>query len=320
MAGINKVISTVEKLPVIKYAVGILKQVKLSIFDYMPLWDVLVFFLRGLQKGALNIRASSMAFAFFLAIFPAVIFLFTLLAYIPIENFQEQLLLILEEFMPHNAYEASRETIEDIVKQRRGGLLSIGFLLALYFSTNGTHNMIDAFNKSFHAIQQRKPIQQRLISVLLTIILVVLLLTAIAVIIITEILLSYFVSKGILSGGLNIYLVKFVEWVVSVGLVYFGISFVYYLGPSRNKNKWHFFSAGSSLATLLIVITSYGFSLYINNFNQYNKLYGSIGTLIVILLWLYFNSFILLIGFELNVSIERAKMLVPVRKKSDHKE
>jgi len=304
----TKLQKIIFKLPVIKQLILLMKGLKLQLFDRMPLWDVLVFFVNGLQKGGLNIRASSMAFAFFLAIFPAIIFLFTLIAYIPIDNFQGQLLMLLEEFMPYNAYQASRETIEDIIKQRRGGLLSFGFVLALYFATNGVNNMIDAFSKSYHNLKPRKPLKQRIIAILLTVILTLLVLTAITLIIFSQVIMGYLAKVGLMTKDINYYLIMGVDWAVSLALVYFGCSFVYYLGPARHANKWRFFSAGSSLATLLIVLTSLGFSVYIDNFNQYNKLYGSIGTLIIVLLWLYFNSFILLIGFELNASIEKAKL------------
>ncbi|MBX7181762.1 MAG: YihY/virulence factor BrkB family protein [Bacteroidia bacterium] len=294
-----------KKWALLRKLIRKLKSVRLPLFDGLPFWDVMVFFIQGLQKGALNIRASSMAFSFFLAIFPAIIFLFTLIAYIPIDNFQGQLLSLLEEFMPYNAYQASRETIEDIVKQRRGGLLSFGFIFALYFATNGINAMIEAFNRTFHSVRRRKALQQRFVAILLTVILSVLLLVSIALIIFSQVVMGYLVKNGFMSKD-NYLVLLLVNWFVSIALVYFATSFVYYLGPSRHT-RWNFFSAGSSLATLLIILTSYGFSVYINHFNQYNKLYGSIGTLIIVLLWLYINSFLLLIGFELNASIERAK-------------
>jgi membrane protein len=300
----SKLISK-KKLAFLRRLIRKAKTVRLPLFGGLPIWDVMVFFIQGLQKGALNIRASSMAFSFFLAIFPAIIFLFTLIAYIPIDNFQGQLLSLLEEFMPYNAYQASRETIEDIVKQRRGGLLSFGFIFALYFATNGINAMIEAFNKTFHSVRRRKALQQRFIAILLTVILSVLLLISIALIIFSQVVMGYLVKKGFMSKD-NYLVLLFINWFVSIALVYFGCAFVYYLGPPRHT-RFGFFSPGSSLATLLVILTSLGFSIYINNFNQYNKLYGSIGTLIIVLLWLYINSFILLIGFELNVSIDTAK-------------
>jgi len=89
-------------------------------------------------------------------------------------------------------------------------------------------------------------------------------------------------------------------------ILFFSISILFHLGPAI-KNRWKIFSPGSIFATIFIIVTSLGFSYYINHFSQYNKIYGSIGTLIIILLWMYFNSIILLTGFELNASILNAK-------------
>jgi len=268
----------------------------------MPLYEVAVFFLKGIQKGAIPMRASAVSFSFFLAIFPTIIFVFTLLPYIPIENFQERLLGLLENFMPHNAYETTKDTIADIITNQRGGLLSVGFLAALYFSTNGFNALITAFNATHHEIETRTPFQQRLVSLLLVIISTLLLVIAIGLIISSEIALAQIFERG----NISYYLIQGGRWLIVFALFYFQISFTYFLGPSR-KTKWRFASAGSMFATILTIITSVGFAYYVNNFGQYNKLYGSIGTLIVILLWIYFNSLVVLLGFELNASIHHAR-------------
>jgi membrane protein len=272
-------------------------------FQGVPLYYVLKFFGRGLQKGALQTRASALAFHLFLALFPTIIFLFTLIPYLPIDNFQDQLLSIMQEFLPHSAFEATRTTIVDIVSHQRGGLLSVGFLAALYFSTNGFHVMIEAFNRSYHAVETRPWYMQRLVSLVLVIIATVLIFTGITLIIFSEIILN----KMIFMGDSLQYLVIAGRFVIIFALFFCTISFMYFLGPAK-KVRWKFINAGSTMGTLLSMLTSYGFAYYVNNFGQYNKLYGSIGTLIVILLWIYFNSYVLLLGFELNASIENAKL------------
>jgi membrane protein len=204
--------------------------------------------------------------------------------------------------MPKSAYEATQTTIEDIIKHQRGGLLSIGFITALYFSHNGFHAMINAFNLTSHAIESRKQLTQRLISILLVFITTILLVAAIILIILSEV----FLRKIPLEDTWSAILVQLGRIVIIFGLFFCIISFIYYLAPSK-KSGWKFVSGGSTVATLLTIILSVGFAFYVNNFGQYNKLYGSIGTLIVILLWLYFNSIVLLLGFELNASIHSAK-------------
>lgn len=276
-------------------------------FDKVPLYDVGMFFIKGLSKGSLTVRASSIAFNFFLALFPTLIFFFTLIPYIPIDNFQNELLNLIKDVLPENAYFSFQTTLEDIVLEKRGGLLSIGFITAFYFSTNGINSLLDAFNATFHSFNSRKWFSQRLISFLLILIISLLVTIAIVLIVFSQQFFRYLLEQDIIKSNFHFYIITTGKWLIVVTLFFFVISFLYYYAPLK-KTSWRFFSAGSSLATIMSIIISLGFSFYVNNFGQYNKLYGSIGTLIVIMLWLYFNSLILLIGFELNASINSARL------------
>ena len=278
------------------------KKLILPGFEGLSLYLVLKFFIQGIQNGALNMRATSLAFSFFLALFPSVIFLFTLIPYIPIEHFQDQLFNLMKSLLPKSAFEATEETIFDIIKNPRGGLLSFGFISALYFSTNGFNAMINAFNETYHQIETRSAFMQRLVAFLIVIVTTLLLLTAIALIIGSQIAFDFFIKRD----QAEYYLVYYGQWLILITLCYTFISFNYFMGPKSNKG-YKFFSAGSAFATTLTILTSIIFAYYVNNFGNYNKLYGSIGTLIVIMLWLYINSLILLLGFDLNISINRAK-------------
>ncbi len=278
------------------------KRIILPGFERLPLYDVAVFFWHSIMKGSLTMRASAVSFSFFLAIFPTIIFIFTLIPYIPIVNFQEQLLDLMKNFMPSHAYEAARETIEDIVKNQHGGLLSVGFISALYFSTNGFNALITAFNTTYHTIETRSVFHQRMAALYMVGISTLLMLTAIILIIVSEVALL----KIFRQGDVLYYLILCGRWMIVFALFYFLISFTFYLGPAR-KSGWKFFSAGSMLGTILTILTSVGFAFYVNHFGNYNKLYGSIGTLIVVLLWIYFNSLVVLLGFDLNASIHGAK-------------
>ncbi len=298
--------SYIEKLPIVSALISRSKKIILPGFDKLPVYDVALFFFQGIQKSSLTARASSVAFSFFLAIFPAIIFLFTLIPFIPVENFQEELLIQLKLILPKEAYILATSTIEDLVNTPHGGLLSFGFILALYFATNGINAMMSAFNQSYHIVEKRSFIKQQLYSILLVFIMSFLLVIAIALLVFGEITLNFLNEKGIIQSGINIFLLTAGQWIIITALFYFAISFLYYFGPSERK-KWKFFSAGSSLATVLMIIASSGFAFYVNNFGNYNKVYGSIGTLMVIMLWIQFNSIILLIGYELNASIRNAK-------------
>ncbi len=269
----------------------------------ITLFEIGNFLITAIGKGKISIRASSIAFKMFLAVFPAIIFLFTLIPYIPIDNFQDQLLDLFKSFMPKEAYLTVRDTIIDIAVHKRGGLLSVGFVFALYFSTNGINAIITAFNETSLSLETRTWFKKRLISIFLVVILTVLVTVAVALITSSGFLLDYLVKEDILEKNVTYYLLIAANWLVVVALSYFAISFIYYFAPAK-KTDWKFFSLGSSIATILTIIVSVGFSIFVNNFGQYNKLYGSIGTLIVVLIWIYLNAFILLIGFEINTSIK----------------
>ncbi len=284
-----------------------LRKIKLPGFDHVPLLDVVLFFWNGIVNGAISTRASGIAFSFFLAIFPAIIFFFTLIPYIPFENFQAELLLMIQGFLPQAAFTTVEDTINDIVLHKRGDLLSFGFIAALVFSTNGIAAMISAFNATVNSFESRPWIGQRLISLLLAVIFVILVTIAVGMIMFSRYMFEFLQQHHIIQQTATFYLIYAGKWIIVLALFFIAISFLYYLAPAK-KIKWQFISAGSSLATILIIVTSIGFSYYINNFGQYNKLYGSIGTIMVVLLWLYINSFVLLIGFELNTSIQNARM------------
>lgn len=288
-------------------AIKRLKKLVLPGFDGIPIYNVLDFFLKGLINGNLTTRASAISFSMFLALFPAIIFIFTLIPFIPIENFQNVLLELIHDVTPNKAWEAVEVTVTDIVKRPRSGLLSIGFVLALFFATNGINSMIDAFNASYHTMEFRGIFMQRWVAIILVFVLAVLLIIAIATISLGAAIFNFLLENNWIHDSFIIHLIKGIRWMVLIALTYFGISFIYYLGPAK-KRPFRFFSAGSSLATLFMMVINFVFNYYANNLANYNALYGSIGTLLLILLWVYFNSIIVLIGFELNVSIYNAGM------------
>lgn len=274
------------------------RRISLPGFDKYPMYDVGRFFFRGIQKGMIGQRAASVAYSTFLAIFPAIIFGFTLIPYVPIDNFQVMLLDILQNFLPENAYLSMEDTITDIVTKQRGSLMSVTFFFAIFIASNGVLSLIRAFNTSYHSIEYRTWWTRRLIAIALVFIQFFLVTIAIALLTITANLYDkFFDSYKILW-----YVFVLLRIIIILALFFFSVSFVYYLAPAR-RGRFRFFTPGASLATFLIVIASYGFSFFVNNFGQYNKLYGSIGTIMVVLIWIYIMSFAMIIGFELNASI-----------------
>jgi len=282
-------------------------------FAPLSLYFVGSFFAHEIQERSMLNKASALAYNFMLAFFPATIFIFTLIPYIHINNFQKHLLDVLSTILPYNAYMAFQATIEDIVKHHNGQLLSIGFLSALYFATNGVTNLMQAFNKSSLVSEKRSWLKRRLIAIALTVVISFALLIAITIMAAGESVINFLKSHLDSKGHFWIYLIAFSRWIIVICIFFVTISLLYRYGPA-NVRKWKFLSTGAVLATILAVLTSLGFTYYINNFSSYNKIYGSIGTLIILMLWLYLNSLILLIGFELNASIDFSKRNIKVVK------
>ncbi len=277
------------------------QNVRLPLFDGLSAYDVAVFFWKGIYEGSVSSRAASISFSFFLALFPGVIFLFTLIPFIPVAGFQSELFKLLRDVLPPNSFDAAYTTITDILTIKRGDLLSVTVLAAFFFATNGTLSLIGNFGQSIHRLNVRGFWSQYLAAFLLTLALSVLLIVGITVLTLSEVNLGEWVG-----GELGLWIAAATRWIVLLGLVLLSISLLFYFGPMRSA-PWRFVSPGALLATLLVWLTSYLFGIYVTDFSQYNQLYGSIGTLMIIQLWLYVNAIGLIIGFELNASMAEAK-------------
>ncbi|WP_321370844.1 YihY/virulence factor BrkB family protein [uncultured Draconibacterium sp.] len=279
------------------------KSISLPLFDGVPLYDVMLFFWRSIVDGSITTRASGIAFSFFLALFPGIIFLFTL---IPSSGFEQELFIIIKELVPEKIWPVIEETITEIVLKDPGrNVKSLNFVMALMFATNGFVSMMSAFDATVHNINRRKWWSQYLAAIILLVIFTLLLVAAIALLTGGQALINYLDQIDILRDKFLVYLLTVGKWIITVTIFFFAFSFLYYMAPAK-KTKWRFISAGGSLATILSIFGFIGMSYYLNNFSQYNILYGSIGTLLAVLLLMYVMSLILLIGFELNASIYQA--------------
>jgi membrane protein len=275
--------------------------ITLPLFDGLSLYDVAIFFWKGIYEGAVTSRAASISFSFFLALFPGVIFVFTLIPFIPIDGFQHELFRLLRDVLPPNSFDAAYSTITDILTIKRGDLLGITVAAALFFATNGTLALIGNFGQTIHRLNVRGFWSQYLAAFWLTLALALLLIGGIAVLALGEVWIP-----TLIPGDNGIWLTTLARWMVLLGLVLFAISLLFYYGPMRSA-PWRFISPGALLATVLVWLTSYLFGIYVTDFSRYNQFYGSIGTLMIIQLWIYVNAIGLIIGFELNASMARAK-------------
>ena len=267
--------------------------------------EVITIYVKGLMKGSLNIRATSIAFHFLLALGPAIIFLLGLIPYMPIHDFQSGLMDILVDVIPENSYLMLESLLQEIF-QKHHGLQIFGFLVTLFFVQKGLNGIIEAFNATYHTVGSRPWIERRLISVGLFIILFILVTLAAILLFFCNMGIRYLYAEGVIKAYATVTLLLVGKWIIVLALTILAISFLYYWAPSR-KTKWRFFTPGSMLATILSILTSLAFSYFVNHFAPFNRFYGSIGTLIAVMLWMNFNAMALLAGFELNASIRNAR-------------
>lgn len=270
----------------------------------LSVYEVTSIYFRGLSKGSLNIRATSIAFHFMLALGPAVIFLLGLIPYIPLENFHIDLVDVLDHVIPENSYIVLESLLEEIFSKHRG-LQIFGFLVTLFFIQKGLNGIIESFNATYHTVGSRSWIERRLISVFLFFIFFILVTFSAILLFISNMGIKYLQDTGVIKAQATVFFLLTGKWIIVFALTFMAISFLYYLAPAR-KTHWKLFTPGSVLATLLSIITSMLFSYFVNHFAPFDRFYGSIGTLIAVMLWMNFNAIALLAGYELNASIRNA--------------
>lgn len=290
-----------------------LRRIRFKKHEDVSLYRILKHFLKNLEEDEITDRANGVAFNFILAIFPAIIFLFTLIPYVskyfPSIN-QESILNFIQQLMPPTMYEVASTTVLDIVSNQRGGLLTLGFLFAMWLSTNGMMALMRAFNSCYKTVENRQGWKTRLIATGLTFNMTFVLFLAIALLVVGQFALDYVLTHVRELGQVDIdnftvYLILLLRFLVIFTVFFLSISAIYYFGPAIHYN-WKFFSIGSFIATLLCLGVSYGFSFYVTNFGTYNKVYGSIGVLIAIMVWIQLITLVLLFGYEINASIHEA--------------
>jgi len=280
------------------------KKIRLPGFHGIPLYDVINFFVQQVNKVGLTERTAAISFNLVMAIPPIIIFLCTLIPYLPISNeFIHQLYGLIRDVVPgQKNNSAIIKFINDIIRKPKNGLLSLGFVLALFYSSNAMMGIMRAFNKNYIGFKKMTAFKRRVMALQLTSILFVLMFASLLLLIMQSSVLKWFGVKSLMVREI----IGNIRWVVIVLLFLSSISFIYRHAPFVNR-RWKLVSPGSILATTLMLLFTIFFSYWVNHFSNYNKLYGSIGTILILMLLIYFNSLVLLIGFELNVSINSLK-------------
>lgn len=268
----------------------------------VSVYDVISFVVKEWQRDSLNVRAASMAFSLFLSLFPMLLVMFTLIPFLPVATFQHTLLELLQESIPEEVFHLIEGTVTDIVTKPRAGLLSVSLLLSFYFASNGVLSMLDAFDKMHPGFRQRNFWQKHLVALKILVLLFALLLLTITLIIGGEWLIQWLVSRMQIK-HFNLYLwLTLLRVTVVITAFYVSVGLIFYFGPATNR-PMTFFSPGTALATVLLLLVTIAFSTIITKFVQYNQVYGSIGTVLFTQLWIYYNSLSLLVGFEFNAAI-----------------
>tara|TARA_B100001564_G_scaffold130828_1_gene109437 strand:+ start:6882 stop:7811 length:930 start_codon:yes stop_codon:yes gene_type:complete len=300
----NKIVN----YPVLSNIIRFLKSIKLPKMGGLSVFDLFKIYYVGIINGALTTRASSIAFNFFMAIFPFLLFIIILIPYIPISSFQSDFLEVLNNTLPPNTSDFFNKNIfENINNQTRGGLLSSVFLVSMLLMANGVSAVFSGFQNSYHKQINRNFFNQYLYAFGVSVILVFVLIITIIGLGFLEIYVFHPIYEkfNFSNDSYDLTLLNSIKFIFFISMVYLSIAILYFFGTKNNKTN--FFSVGALMTTLLIIINSYLFGIYIENFPSYNQLYGSIGALLILLFYSWLNSIILLLGFELNVSLSRLR-------------
>jgi membrane protein len=281
-------------------------------FEGVPLFDVVRFFFRQVKTVGLTERASAIAYNVIMSIPPSFLFLFTLIPHLPFiskRSIKRELHYIILDVIPakvHNQYLI--RFVDSFLDDSKIALLSSGFILALFFASNAMMGLMRSFNKNYIGFSKRKDLHNRWMAIKLTSLLFLLLLGCIILLVTQEAVLKWI---GITNATLR-QVIVYARWIFILAFVYFSIAFIYKYAPAVEK-RWKLLSPGAIFGTFLSLLATYGFSYFVNNFGKYNALYGSIGTIIVFMVLVYINSLVLLIGFELNVSIKSLRSIAEKR-------
>lgn len=294
----------IDKIPLVRNLKNFAKKIKLPWLEGLSLYDLLEIYIVGIVEGAISYRAGAIAFSFFMALFPFALFILNLIPYIPIEGFQQDFLKFLEESVPPNTYEAIASIINDILNNSYKGLLSSGFLLSIFLMANGLNAILGGFENSHHVILKRGFLSQYAVALGMSVILSLLLIVTVATTVIFEVFIQSIKLENVFNN--NIKFIEIGRYGFLMLMILITSSVLLKFGTRETSNN-SFISIGSVFTTILIILSSYFFGIWVVKFSKYNELYGSIGTLLIMMFYIWLNCMILLLGFELNASINRLK-------------
>jgi membrane protein len=298
-----------KNIPIIKHLIAFLKQIKLPFLQGISLYELLHFYLYNLIQGDLSYRAAAISWSFFMALFPFALFILNLIPYIPIDGFQEDFLQFVSEAVPPNTFGAIETIINDILHNSHSGLLSSGFILSVFLMTNGVNAIMSGFETSKNIEVKRNYFRQYFVALCISFLLTFILIVSVSAIVISEVIIQKTIIQDVISSRISdrISLIQTSRYVFALIMILFAIAVLFKFGVKRYKQH-SFLSIGTVFTTVLFVGTSYFFGIWVVKFSKYNELYGSIGTLLIVMFYLWINCMILLLGFELDTSISKLQI------------
>ena len=295
----------IEKIPILRNLIRLQKKIKLPGLQGLSFYDLSELYILGILENALTYHASAIAFSFFMALFPFALFILNLIPFIPIEGFQADFLEFIKEGVPPNTYDAIANIVNDILNNSHSGLLSTGFILSIFLMANGLNGILGGFESSKHVLIKRGFIHQYLVSLGMSLVLSLLLLVTVATIVVFEVLIQKTIIQDVLSDTISLIILGRYAFVILMILITTSILFRF---GTKHFIGGPLISIGSVFTTILILVDSYVFGIWVIRFSKYNELYGSIGTLLILMFYIWINCMILLLGFELNASINKLKI------------
>ncbi|WP_124980531.1 YihY/virulence factor BrkB family protein [Nonlabens xiamenensis] len=302
----GKLKQILDRIPVLSWFVAITNRYKLPGFEGMTAWDLWETYSMGILQGAFSARASAISYSFFMALFPFILFILNLIPFIQIENFQEEVLLFVNELLPAQAAGAFDNIFKEIALQENTGLLTLAFLTSLFLMSNGINAIFNGFERSYHAEINRGFFRQYVVALGVSVILVLFLFIGVVVTGVVEFWIAELRARDFMTEDSMTVWLSLIRYVLLIFMLYLFICTLYYTG-TRDGRQTKFFSVGAAFTTLLIILFSYLYGIYIDNFSSFNEIYGSIGALLILMVYIWLNANLLLLGFELNASLRALK-------------
>ena len=275
--------------------------IKIPGLQGLSLYDVLEMYIIGIAKGALATRAGAISYSFFMSLFPFLLFVLNLLPLVTFIDYYHDVLPFLEDVLPSSTVGVFEKTIENIFEKERVGLLSTSFVFSMFLMANGVNSLFSGFQNSYHTKINANYVKQYITAFCVALLLALFLFLAVIAIPLVEVYIDQNLEDfGVLPE--DIIGLQVPKYIMFTMMFYTVIAMFYYFG-SPEKNSRKYFTPGATLSTILFLITTYLFGIYVENFAQYNELYGSIGAILILMLYIWLNSNILLLGYELNATL-----------------